>query len=908
MNLDKNISVLFAKDQNLISQLSELFFDFDSQLKIVSDIDSLKNLFKSESSSVKMVIAAIDSDYQITGKPTIQFLLNETGIPVIFLAKTIDDELKNLVNNSSHTAIIDQNADKSVLFSLLKLLGKKVQPETIQASNQTNSKQNGLSKPHQVRFRRLIEGLSQNICAFSHTPEGVFQYLSPNFKSVFGFDPDEFIGKNWRDLSLTEDSIKLGNEADKKVIAEGSHQTVTLLQNRPNGEQHFIEIVYGPVYENNELIAMEGACVNVTNRIKSDNELKESYRFLETLMQNLSGMVYRCENIVDWPFSFVSAGCKDLTGYEADSLLSGNPSFGQIIHPQDCEYVWKTIQSAVEKHENYELNYRIVTRDNQIKWFWERGQGIFASDGKLTFLEGFITDITRLKIAESTLRDSEQKYREIFSSTSEAIFIHHPETGKILDINEPTLRMYGYDNKEEFLRAAESGMGALSANFPPYTDQEAQEQLNAARVGKPRKFEWLARKKDGEIFEAEVSITRSVFDGKERLLAVVSDISERKKFLENAQRTDKLESIGLLAGGIAHDFNNLLGGIYGYIELAIMKSTSSETTRYLDAAIKTMNRAKSLTQQLLTFSKGGAPDRRIDNLQDFIKETVAFALSGANVSCSFSISEDLWACNFDRSQIAQVVDNIVINAVQAMPTGGNIEITAKNKSYSENEHASLSAGRYVLISVKDQGMGIGKNLMKRIFDPFFSTKSMGHGLGLTTCHSIVGQHGGVIEVDSAPGQGSTFTIILPAANLEEKPAEIKQIKAHQGSGLILIMDDEIVVRETVKTMLETFGYKVVGKENGEETLDFFKQQINQKQGFAALIFDLTIPGGMGGLETIAEIRKLDNDVPVLVMSGYSENPVMNAPERHGFNGSIRKPFSMSELSTALDRLLKKRTS
>jgi signal transduction histidine kinase/CheY-like chemotaxis protein len=383
---------------------------------------------------------------------------------------------------------------------------------------------------------------------------------------------------------------------------------------------------------------------------------------------------------------------------------------------------------------------------------------------------------------------------------------------------------------------------------------------------------------------------------------VNQDISEIKRMEEELQKSQKLESLGLLAGGIAHDFNNLLGGIYGYIEIASESARDKTVERNLAKALSTIDRARGLTQQLLTFAKGGAPIKKLDTLIPFIEETVKFALSGSNVSPRFAVAGDLWSCEFDKSQIGQVIDNIVINALQAMPEGGLLEISAANAVICERDHGALPAGNYVKIAVRDHGIGMPKEILPKIFDPFFTTKAKGHGLGLATCYSIIVRHDGCIEVESEPGKGSTFTILLPAAAGSAPGFGDQSARRHEGKGIFVVMDDEEVMRDVIGDMLESFGYSVVLKENGREAVDFFKRE---RENVTAMIFDLTIPGGMGGKEAIGEIRRICPHTPVFVVSGYAEDPVMSDPAHYGFTASICKPFKKTQLADMLNRYVRK---
>jgi CheY-like chemotaxis protein len=306
---------------------------------------------------------------------------------------------------------------------------------------------------------------------------------------------------------------------------------------------------------------------------------------------------------------------------------------------------------------------------------------------------------------------------------------------------------------------------------------------------------------------------------------------------------------------------------------------------------------------LLTFAKGGAPFQKITFLVPFIQEAAQFALSGSNVSCKFFLAKNLWPCNIDKDQIGQVIDNIVINAQQAMPNGGGIEITAINISLGDKEHPPLTDGNYVKVSIRDSGIGIPKDVMPRIFDPFYTTKTKGHGLGLATCYSIISRHGGCIEVESEPGKGSTFHVYLPAS-AEAIVKEEAAIARHKGSGTILVMDDEEIITDTVRQMLESMGYTVVCKNDGKEALDFYINETRDERQCTAMIFDLTVPGGMGGIEAVKEVRKFDKEIPVFVISGYADDPALKDPANYGFTASISKPFTMEELSEMLEKNMK----
>src|SRR3989339_271944 len=518
-------------------------------------------------------------------------------------------------------------------------------------------------------------------------------------------------------------------------------------------------------------------------------------------------------------------------------------------------------------------------------------------------LENFISLATvslRRKQADENLRQSEVRFRNVIDAAEEYVFEINAHWGFTF-LSDRVRDIVGYEPQEligktpfDVMVSAEE-VARVRALFGEY----------AAHKRPFRRLEHTCLTKDGRVRTLIVTAQPvvDVFGELAGFQGMAEDITERKqaeeenlKYEHRLQQTQKLESLGVLAGGIAHDFNNILAMIFGYIELAVLKSKDDNITTHLKKSLAAMDRARGLTAQLLTFAKGGAPRQEIGPLFPFVQKTAQFALSGANVSCCFEIPQTLWSSNYDQNQIGQVIDNIVINAQQAMPMGGTIEIAAKNVVLGDKEHMTLPKGNYVKLSIKDDGIGISPNVLPKIFDPFFTTKTKGHGLGLATCFSIINRHGGCIDVESEPGIGSTFHVYLPAFVESALSVPEKPKTEHKGSGTVLVMDDEEDVREVISEMLTDFGYTVVCKENGRDAIDYFIKNRN----LVGMIFDLTIPGGMGGVKAIAEIRKLDMKVPVFVASGYAKDTVMANPTDYGFTASIYKPFTFDGLAAMLN--------
>jgi PAS domain S-box-containing protein len=398
-----------------------------------------------------------------------------------------------------------------------------------------------------------------------------------------------------------------------------------------------------------------------------------------------------------------------------------------------------------------------------------------------------------------------------------------------------------------------------------------------------------------------------------RMLGVTLDITafkkaeevaanEKQKAMEAVQRADRLDSLGILAGGIAHDFNNLLSGLFGHMELALEASTEGKPRAHLNSAMGVFDRARDLTQQLLTFAKGGQPIRKTGDIGALIRGSTKFALSGSKVTCHFAIPTDLPLCDFDANQMGQVIDNLVINAVQAMPNGGALHVTSECVILEESRLVGLCAGRYVKTTFRDEGVGISESALKRIFDPFFTTKTEGSGLGLAAAYSILQKHQGAIQVQSLEGEGSAFTLYLPASDQTQMITEVLSSASHQGQGAVLIMDDEDFNRDIVTSMVQGMGYSVLAAADGQEAIQVFTESLVKGKKVDWVLLDLTIPGGMGGQETAKVLRNLSPDLKICATSGYADDPVMAVPREFGFDGSIRKPFRKAELSELMNQL------
>ncbi|WP_447971346.1 PAS domain S-box protein [Nitrospira sp. M1] len=507
------------------------------------------------------------------------------------------------------------------------------------------------------------------------------------------------------------------------------------------------------------------------------------------------------------------------------------------------------------------------------------------------------------KRAEEALRDSEERYRAIVENSYDLIFETTP-SGTCLYLSPNCSHVLGYHVNELL------GKSFFDFVHPDERARLADEFEQKVRILESGEMVCRLRHHTEEWrwFESHTKPFRTTTGN---ILVVIDarDITERKHAEEERLRATKLESVGVLAGGIAHDFNNILTSVFANVGLSKMLATKQQApadasiVERLTAAEKACLRARDLTKQLLTFAKGGAPIKNVASISTFITDTVEFALRGSNVKCELHLPHDLWAVEVDEGQMSQVIQNLVINADQAMPNGGVITVEARNTDIESTTSLPVNPGRYVVVTIQDQGIGISSEYVSKIFDPYFTTKQKGSGLGLATTYSIMKRHDGHITVNSELGVGTTFLLYIPAAKTMLIEAQEEEEALITGSGRILIMDDEIEIRDILGKMLEHLGYDVTYANDGHDAIQHYQTALHQQTPFVLAIIDLTIPGGMGGKETVRCLQEMDPNVLAVVSSGYCNDPVLANPENFGFKGVIAKPYNLIDLSKVLSQIL-----
>jgi len=521
------------------------------------------------------------------------------------------------------------------------------------------------------------------------------------------------------------------------------------------------------------------------------------------------------------------------------------------------------------------------------------------------FMEGNILDITKRREAEHALEAEKELLLVTLRSIGDGV-ISTDAQGRIIMLNKVAENLTGWRQEEALGQALTDVFYIINEKTRVRCTNPVEKVLQTGMIVGLANHTALVARDGSERIIADSGAP--IHDHNSEIIGVVlvfRDITKAYKMDEELRRKRQLESLGVLAGGIAHDFNNILTAILGNINLAeyIVKD-DEKAAHLLNQADKASRRAAALVQQLLTFSRGGAPIKSAASLVEIIQGTTDFIMRGSNIGCNYQLDDDLSLADIDVGQISQVIQNLVINAKQAMSEGGTITITCRNFHKTEKDNIPLKQGDYLQVTVRDEGSGISPARLQNIFDPYFTTKQTGNGLGLAIVHSIVDKHGGYIHVISKLGHGTTFTFYLPAADQPTSMATSKESSiSTTGRGTILVMDDDEMVRDAASQMLNLLGYKTVQVGTGQDAVAHYQMAAEKGNPFRAVLMDLTIAGGMGGKEAVRHILQRDPEAKVLVASGYGNEPVLANPKAYGFVASLVKPFAMDDLARVLDSIL-----
>ncbi len=525
----------------------------------------------------------------------------------------------------------------------------------------------------------------------------------------------------------------------------------------------------------------------------------------------------------------------------------------------------------------------------------------------------FSENITALKQAQQILAEEKEQLSVTLRSIGDGV-ITTDLSGKVLMLNRVAEELTGWTQTEAIGLPITDILALVDQATRQNQVSPVEEVIKSGQIVLLRNNIMLAARNGTERLVSDSCAP--IRDQQSKIIGVVlvfRDITEQKRVEEEFQKTSQLEALGVLAGGIAHDFNNLLAGILGFLDLIDLNFNNEKVLEvaqiidFIGEARKAAMRAKDLTFQLLTFARGGNPIRKLASLNQIIQESTNFALHGRNVEVVFNLPERLWTVEVDSGQLGQVIQNLVINATQSMPEGGCLTFSGENLSLGKEIITQLTPGKYVRVSLQDTGLGIPPETLAKIFDPYYTTKSEGSGLGLAVCYSIIKKHEGYITVESEPGKGTTFHFYLPVSgNPEEidKPpvARRRVVYSQDNKYRVLVMDDEPSLRDVLKRTLNKLGSEVEVAKNGGEAIQLYGTAMKTGQPFDIVFLDLTVPGGMGGKQTVVRLRELDPQVKAVVCSGYSNDPILSNYQEYGFWDVLTKPFHMADLEKVLRRV------
>ncbi|HTY23522.1 MAG TPA: PAS domain S-box protein [Desulfomonilaceae bacterium] len=792
----------------------------------------------------------------------------------------------------------DLTADKQILEQNKKYrkeLEKRVEERTSEliAANAQLEKEvaerkrmESALRESEERYRILAENSLSGIYVYQ---DGKFVYVNRRTIEAMGYSEDELIGKSPLELVAPEDLEMVRGIVAARLQGKQAPSQYQFRALRKTGEVIWVEAIVTDI-EHNGRPATLGNVQDITDRKHAEEALRQSEASYRELFENSSDIVYTHD--LEGKYTSVNGAMRRILGYSSEEFLTF--THRDIVDPDYVpiaeENLRMKLENGIDKTGPYEL--RVRSKGGTPLWV-EVSSRIIRDSGKPTGVHGTARDITDRKKAEEALRDSEEKYRLVVENAGEAIFV--AQGGMLRFVNPKTLDLIGYSEDEltcrpftEFIHPDDRAM-VVDRHERRITGQDL-----------PSVYAFRIIDNAGNIRWVEINVVSVLWEGKAATLNFLVDITDKRKMEEELVKVQKLESLGVLAGGIAHDFNNILTAILGNISLAKMHCESPEKVKgRLIEAEKACSQAQGLTQQLLTFSKGGAPIKRTAHISQLIEDCCRFAVRGSNVRCELSVHKNLFTVDVDEGQIGQVINNLIINSVHAMPRGGVIHVQADNVLVDAQQGLPLTGGNYVKIVVHDEGVGIPKNIMPRIFDPYFTTKHKGSGLGLATCYSIVRNHDGLITAESELGVGTIFCVYLPASQRELHTPLDSEETAATGSGRILLMDDEESIREVAKEILSTLGYEVELARDGAEAISLYRKARNSSHPFDIVVLDLTVPGGMGGAEAIERLLEIDPEVKAVVSSGYSNDPIMADFTRYGFRGVVAKPYTATELGAIL---------
>jgi len=680
----------------------------------------------------------------------------------------------------------------------------------------------------------------------------------------------------------------------------------TLIKQRAvDGNVMDLEITASPLMdESGAVIAGIEIVRDITLQRRTEAALREERNFVTTVLDTLDAQVL----VLDTRGRIVrfNRACERTTGYIFEEV-KGKYVWDLFFTPKEADIIREffTELSADKFPDTFRTFW--VARDGSRRLISWSTTALLDWEGNVKYVIPTGIDITDHHRADEALAAEKEQLAVTLSSIGDGV-ITTDMAGRVLLINKVAGELTGWSQ--------EAAAGRKLETVFPIVHERTREKLvsplervlkNGTTIGISGTAILTSRDGAEHLIADSAAPIKNTNGATIGAVLVFRDVTERRIMEEEILKSEKIESLGILAGGIAHDYNNLLTAILGNINLArnlIKRDDVALAIERLADAERASGRARDLTRQLLTFSKGGVPIKKTTSIADLVRESAGFALRGASVKCEYFLPEELWSIEADEGQISQVMHNLIINAVQAMPGGGTISVRCENVTVPSEGMQMLSGGQYVKVSVTDSGTGIKPDHVKKIFDPYFTTKKKGIGLGLATSYSVVKRHDGLLTVESVPGMGTTFHVYLPASSLTPVRPQEPMDDSLEGTGKVLIMDDEELVRTTAGEMLKSLGYSVEVARDGAEAVQRYSFARSEGRPFDAVIMDAIVPGGMGGKDAMRALRKIDPHARVILSSGYSNDSVIAGHREHGFTDIILKPYTAQELGRIIRRVIR----
>lgn len=892
---DDQISILIVEDEAIIAlHLQHLLENFGYRV-LASASSGREAIDKAERYAPDLILMDISLEGDMDGIQAATRILESRPTPVIYMTSYADPRTFQRAKGTDPFGYILKPVDEQELYTALELalLRQRKEKSLIKAEDW-----------YPLAGRIYMDGFWH----WNALTDELF--FSPRSRSVLGIETDDG-PQSLRDfIALVHPEDRANFERDLQEHLNGASPFLDVIHRIQVDQDnvrwiHSMAIAVRDAQGRAQLLT--GSLGDITGRKKTEQSLDESRRFIQGIMEAMPAVLYIYDLLDAKPY-YINRQAQEILGARADRFMeSGGSEFRRVFHFDRPAQERLALFRGETGASIADTEIRIEREDGDSRWLSLR-EIVYSRNefGAPQQILGTAYDITGRKQAELALIQEKEWQTVTLGSISDGV-LTTDRRGDIISINRVARNLLGVEE--------DAALGQPISQLCRFIDERSHEALadpiertlqTGERVEHYRPAT-LANRESGEPF---ISFTANPLHNERAeiigAVLVLRDVTEQLRTERELRKMQALDSLGILAGGIAHDFNNILTAIQNNISLAALSAEDPSALRLrLGEAEKACIRARGLTHQLLTFARGGSPIKKTTSIPELVVETADFVLRGSRVSAVYEIAEDLWPADVDETQISHVINNLALNAMQAMTDGGRIYVSLSN--LDQNRAAArdplLERDHYVKLSVRDEGPGISREHLDHIFDPYFTTKKMGSGLGLSSAYSIIKKHDGHIRASSAPGHGALFEIYLPArpgAAVSPREARDEPVR---GVGRILLMDDEEDIRDTLAQILNRLGYEVATADDGESAVELYRQACAKGPEFDVVILDLTVPGGMGGLQAANEMRRAGGKARFVVSSGYSNDPVIADFPSYGFDGGLAKPFLIKDLSRLIRQLI-----